>query len=145
MISPTTLAPSLAEYLPRQRWFGAKDRTIELVRICSTEVLTGEGAWPVLLRVDADVSLDGTDDARYQVLLGLRPTGVDCEFLSGHEGAVLGEFDTAQGQAAGLRRPPRRRAGPGAPAGRRPRATRPSGCGPSAPSSRTRRWSTTTP
>ncbi len=99
MISPTALAPSLAEFLPRQRWFGAKDRTIELVRIRSTEVLAGEGAWPALLRVDAEVSLAGADDARYQVLLGLRPTGVDVEFLSGHEGAVLGEFDTAQGQA----------------------------------------------
>ncbi len=99
MISPTALAPSLADYLPRQRWFGAKDRTIELVRIRSTEVVAGEGSWPTLLRVDAEVSLAGTDDARYQVLLGLRPTGVDCEFLSGHEGAVLGEFDTSQGQA----------------------------------------------
>ena len=99
MISPTALAPSLAEFLPRQRWFGAKDRTIELVRVCSTEVLSGDGSWPTLLRVDAEVSLAGTDDARYQILLGLRPTGVDVEFLSGHEGAVLGEFDTAQGQA----------------------------------------------
>jgi maltokinase len=110
MISPTTLAPSLAEYLPRQRWFGAKDRTIELVRIRSTEFLTGDpggpgaspggAVWPTLLRVDAEVSLSGTDnEARYQVFLGLRPTGVDCEFLSGHEAAVVGEFDTAQGQA----------------------------------------------
>ena len=33
MISPTALAPHLADYLPRQRWFGAKDRTIELVRV----------------------------------------------------------------------------------------------------------------
>src|SRR5687767_11131531 len=99
MISPTALAPSLAEFLPRQRWFGAKDRTIELVRVRSMEVLAGEGSWPALVRVDAEVSLAGTDDARYQVLLGLRPTGVDVEFLSGHEGAVLGEFDTAKGQA----------------------------------------------
>ena len=99
MISPTALAPSLAEFLPRQRWFGAKDRTIELVRVRSIEVLAGQGAWPALVRVDAEVSLAGTDDARYQVLLGLRPTGVDVEFLSGHEGAVLGEFDTVQGQA----------------------------------------------
>jgi maltokinase len=53
----------------------------------------------VLLRVDAEVHLEGTDDARYQVLLGLRPTGVACEFLAGHETAVLGEFDTAQGTA----------------------------------------------
>jgi len=99
MISPTALAPSLAEYLPRQRWFGAKDRTIELVRVRSIEVLAGDGSWPALLRVDAEVSLAGADDARYQVLLGLRPTGVACEFLAGHEPAVLGEFDTAQGQA----------------------------------------------
>jgi maltokinase len=99
MISPTALAPQLAEFLPRQRWFGAKDRTIDFVRIRSIEVLSGAGEWPVLLRVDAEVHLEGDDDARYQVLLGLRPTGVDVEFLSGHEGAVLGEFDTAQGQA----------------------------------------------
>jgi maltokinase len=100
MISPTALAPSLAEFLPRQRWFGAKDRTIELVRIATLEVLSGEGAFPTLLRVEAEVSLAGAADAGcYQVLLGLRPTGVDVEFLSGHEGAVLGEFDTAKGQA----------------------------------------------
>lgn len=99
MISPTALAPQLAEYLPRQRWFGAKDRTIELVRICSTEVLQGDGSWPALVRVDAEVALQGTDDARYQIFLGLRPTGVACEFLAGHEAAVVGEFETSQGQA----------------------------------------------
>ena len=109
MISPTALAPSLAEFLPRQRWFGAKDRTIELVRIRTIDVLSGgdaggpasgtEAAWPVLLRIDADVALVGGDDARYQVLLGLRPTGVQCEFLAGHEAAVLGECETKQGQA----------------------------------------------
>jgi maltokinase len=99
MISPTALASSLSDYLPRQRWFGAKDRTIEQVRVRSAEVLAGEGRWPALLRVDAEVSLTGAGDARYQVLLGLRPTGVDCEFLSGHETAVLGEFETPQGQA----------------------------------------------
>jgi maltokinase len=111
MISPTALAPSLAEFLPRQRWFGAKDRKIELVRIRTIDVLCGgepggPGAspgggpvWPVLLRIDADVALVGDDDARYQVFLGLRPTGVQCEFLAGREGAVLGELETKQGQA----------------------------------------------
>ena len=101
MISPTALAPQLADYLPRQRWFGAKDRTIELVRILAAETLSEEGKWPALLRVDADVSLAGDrdDHVRYQVLLGLRPTGVACEFLAGHEPAVLGEFETSQGQA----------------------------------------------
>src|SRR5918999_98377 len=104
MISPPPLPPPRAASPPRQRGFGAKDRTIELVRICSTEVLTGEGSWPTLLRVDAEVTLAGADDARYQVLLGLRPTGVDCEFLSGHEAAVLGEFETTQGLALALLR-----------------------------------------
>jgi maltokinase len=99
MISPTALAPQLAEYLPRQRWFGAKDRTIDFVRIRSTDVLSPAGEWPALVRVDAEVHLEGDDDACYQVLLGLRPTGFDVEFLSGHETAVLGEFDTAQGTA----------------------------------------------
>src|SRR5262245_46764583 len=99
MISPTALAPHLADHLPRQRWFGAKDRTIELVRIRSSETLSEEGAWPALLRVDAEVHLDGDGQARYQLLLGLRPTGVACEFLAGHEPAVLGEFETTQGQA----------------------------------------------
>jgi maltokinase len=99
MISPTALAPALADYLPRQRWFGAKDRAIDLVRIRQLETLTPETAWPALVRIDAEVNLDGDDDARYQVLLGLRPTGVACEFLTGHENAVLGEFETAQGQA----------------------------------------------
>ncbi|HET9772288.1 MAG TPA: phosphotransferase [Acidimicrobiia bacterium] len=99
MISPTALAPSLAEFLPRQRWFGAKDRTIELVRIRSMESLCGENSWPALLRIDAEVDLAGAPDARYQLLLGLRPTGVDVDFLSGHESAVVGEFETKQGQA----------------------------------------------
>jgi maltokinase len=99
MISPTSLAPSLADYLPRQRWFSAKDRTIELVRIRSTETLAEEGVWPAMLRVEAEVSLAGTDDARYQLFLGLRPTGMACEFLAGHEPAILGEFETTQGQA----------------------------------------------
>jgi maltokinase len=63
-------------------------------------VLAGEGTWPVLLRIDAEVSMaGGDDDARYQLFLGLRPTGVDAEFLSGQEAAVLGVVDTPQGQA----------------------------------------------
>lgn len=100
MISPTALAPRLAEYLPRQRWFGAKDRSIELVRVAESEVLR-EG-WPALVRVEAEVSLDEEapdGGARYQLFLGLRPMGQPCEFLTGHEQAVLGEFETAQGQA----------------------------------------------
>jgi maltokinase len=115
MISPTTLAARLADYLPRQRWFGAKDRSIELVRVVGTEVL--RQGWPALLRVEAEVSLgnaageptersperseesDERDTSWYQLMLGLRPTGQPCEFLTGHEQSVLGEFETEQGQA----------------------------------------------
>jgi maltokinase len=117
VISSTTLANRLADYLPRQRWFGAKDRTIELVRVVECEVL--QEGWPALLRVEAEVVLGEQSDAsetesaldeevavenetaRYQLLLGLRPTGLACEFLTGHEHAVLGEFETEQGQALG--------------------------------------------
>jgi maltokinase len=96
MISPTILAPRLTDHLPRQRWFGAKDRAIELVRITGGEVLVS--GWPALHRVEAEVSL-GDDTAHYQLMLGLRPTGETAEFLAGHEAAVLGEFETDQGQA----------------------------------------------
>jgi maltokinase len=114
MISPTTLAARLADYLPRQRWFGAKDRSVELVRVVEVEVL--RDGWPALLRVEAEVSLADSpategedpedleehqerDNSRYQLMLGLRPTGMACEFLTGHEQAVLGEYETSQGQA----------------------------------------------
>jgi maltokinase len=111
MISPTSLAARLADYLPRQRWFGAKDRPIELVRVVELEVL--RGGWPALLRVEAEVSLgalegppsepreepEEPDTSRYQLMLGLRSTGMPCEFLTGHEHSVLGDFETEQGQA----------------------------------------------
>jgi maltokinase len=111
MISPTALAPHLAEFLPRQRWFGAKDRSVELVRVVEVEVL--RPGWPALLRVEAEVSLadppgerlelvgesEERDTSVYQLMLGLRPTGLPCEFLTGHEPAVLGDFETEQGQA----------------------------------------------
>ena len=96
MISPTALAPRLADYLPRQRWFGAKDRAIELVRITGGEVMVEN--WPALYRVEAEISL-GDETAHYQLMLGLRPTGEPCEFLTGHEQSVLGEFETDNGQA----------------------------------------------
>jgi maltokinase len=96
MISPTALAPRLADYLPRQRWFGAKDRAIDLVRITGGEVLVEK--WPALYRVEAELSL-GDETAHYQLMLGLRPIGEACEFLTGHESAVLGEFETGNGQA----------------------------------------------
>jgi maltokinase len=104
MISPTALAPRLADHLPHQRWFGAKDRAIDLVRVTGGEMLV-EG-WPALYRVEVEVSILGTpqtpggdETATYQLMLGLRPTGQACEFLGGHEHAILGEFETEGGHA----------------------------------------------
>jgi maltokinase len=99
VISPSVLAARLPEYLPRQRWFGAKDRSVEMVRVAGVEVL--REPWPALLRVEADVSLagDGDEAARYQILVGLRPMGEHLEFLTGHEEAVLGDVETEAGHA----------------------------------------------
>lgn len=105
MISRNALALCLTDYLPRQRWYGAKDRTIEGVRVGVLDVLAP--AWPALLRVEveAEVALgpgeDGTGGglSSYQLLLGLRPAGEALEFLTGHEHTVLGEFETDAGPA----------------------------------------------
>jgi maltokinase len=108
VISSNALARCLTEYLPRQRWYGAKDKTIDLVRITEMEVLHRE--WPALVRVEAEVSLGsesrdksgsspGGSSAVYQLLLGLRPEGTHMEFFAGHEHTQLGEFETEAGTA----------------------------------------------
>ena len=98
MISPTVLATRLPDYLPRQRWFGAKDRMVEMVSVARSEVL--QEPWPALLRLEADVSLAGeAEPARYQLLVGLRPMGEPLEFLAGHEESVLGDVETEAGHA----------------------------------------------
>jgi maltokinase len=98
VISHTTLATRLSDYLPRQRWFGAKDRVVEMVSVARSEVL--REPWPALLRVEADVSLAGEEEAaRYQLFIGLRPMGEPLEFLAGHEDAVLGDVEAEAGHA----------------------------------------------
>ena len=90
MISSTRSgALASTEYLPRQRWFGAKDTHIDLVRVTDDR-----GAAPELAgarTVEAEV-VPGRDrrSATYQLLLGLRPGREHLEFLTGHEHAVPG-------------------------------------------------------
>ncbi|MFV2216932.1 aminoglycoside phosphotransferase [Actinomadura sp. LOL_016] len=64
------LVRSIAEWLPRQRWFGGKDgRRIDRLSIgTATELRPGE---PGLHHLAIDVTQDGVTD-RYQVLLGVR-------------------------------------------------------------------------
>ena len=85
------LAPALAEFLPRQRWYsGSRAPTsVELVD-GQVERSTWPGLWSSLLKAD---------DAYYQVLVGLRPMDEHPDFLGGQEDALLGEIDTEQGPA----------------------------------------------
>ncbi|WUI02505.1 aminoglycoside phosphotransferase [Spirillospora sp. NBC_00431] len=63
------LARTLAEWLPRQRWFGGKDGPIDHLTIgTATELRTGD---PALHHLVLDVHQNGTID-HYQVLLGIR-------------------------------------------------------------------------
>ncbi|WP_067807193.1 maltokinase N-terminal cap-like domain-containing protein [Actinomadura formosensis] len=70
MLPPRTdLTRDLAEWLPRQRWFGAKDGDIGDVSVgAATELRAGD---PALHHLVLDVRRNGVPD-RYQLLLGVR-------------------------------------------------------------------------
>src|SRR5688572_22888018 len=76
----------LTNWLPRQRWFGGKDRAIDTLSIGSaTELLSGD---PGLHHLVLDVRQGGVIE-RYQVLLGVRDRLPDA--LRGHAiGRVAG-------------------------------------------------------
>ena len=86
----------LAAYLPRQRWFGAKDRTIEGVEVTDLAVL--RSPFPLLVRALLDVRLKGADTHGYQLLLGVRPPGEEPAPVRAVGAAILGEIDTAAGR-----------------------------------------------
>jgi maltokinase len=87
----------IADWLPHQRWFGAKDRNIDAVRFADVAVLRDD--WPLLLRVLAEVALTGVaTPATYQLLVGARRPVEPMEFLQSHAEAVLGEVDTEVGE-----------------------------------------------
>jgi len=90
-----TLTEQLAALLPahaaRQRWYGAKHRSVGL-EVLSVEELAA--AWPMVLRV---VVASGPDE-RYQLILGLRPEGEAGPDTVGEEAAV-GMVDTSAGPA----------------------------------------------
>src|SRR5207244_5567968 len=54
--------------------------------------------FPMLVRILADVALDDETVPRYQLLVGVRPTGESAEFLRGSDDAVLGAVDTPEGE-----------------------------------------------
>ena len=96
MIERDVLAKELVEFLPRQRWFGAKDRDLEHVEVTHLEVL--KEPWPALVHALAEVDLGGVVQ-RYQMPLGLRPAGPWPDFLHGADHAVVGDLGTPEGPA----------------------------------------------
>ena len=98
MLSPGDLARELEQFLPRQRWFGAKDFVIERVVPHKVEVMQGE--WPALVHSQMDVLLAGGQADRYQVPVGLRPEG-DPALATIDQDAVIALFNTEAGPAYG--------------------------------------------
>ncbi|HET7652948.1 MAG TPA: hypothetical protein VFK42_07910 [Acidimicrobiales bacterium] len=93
-------AKTLADWLPQQRWFGAKDRAIASVAV--RDVVSLHDEWPQLVRALVDVSLADAGDgpastSTYQVLIGARPPVEPMDFLQTHDAAVLGPVDTDAG------------------------------------------------
>lgn len=96
MIPESRLVEALSIFLPRQRWFGAKDRVLKEIVIESSDVLWRE--WPSVVRLEVGVTFTDSEVDRYHVLVALRPMGQTANFLEGSAEAVLGEF-TVDGEA----------------------------------------------
>jgi maltokinase len=94
LIAPDVLAKAILEFLPRQRWFAAGAR-LDHVVVADVDILRTE--WPALVWAEVQV---GSGD-RYQLLVGLRPSGEPAPFLHGHPDLTLGELDTDAGPAFG--------------------------------------------
>jgi maltokinase len=83
------LAPLLAQFLPRQRWYAGHE-TPTAVAVSPLDLRDGEPAlaWFLLDVSDADGGM-----ATYQVVLGGRPARGDDDFLLGKERVTVGEVD----------------------------------------------------
>jgi maltokinase len=91
VIDVPALVPSLAAWLPRQRWYHGQVEPSSLTVV--DQEIRGD-RFPVLVRllVDADGSV-------YQVVLGIRGRDEHPEFLRGHDNAYLADLGTHQGDA----------------------------------------------
>ncbi len=88
------LQRSLPSYLQRQRWFGAKSRTIESVRIADWATLPGETSTALLL---LDISYTGGVGDTYQLPLTYT-SGAEAEkLLATHASAILATLNSVSG------------------------------------------------
>ena len=98
MIEPAELARLLPDFLPRQRWYGARERRIQTVEVPEQRVLRGDlGDWPVLVWAIAEVTFDDGESRRFQVPVGIRPLEDTQRFLEGKGRQLLGDMDTDHG------------------------------------------------
>ncbi|MEJ2868700.1 aminoglycoside phosphotransferase [Actinomycetospora sp. OC33-EN08] len=68
------LLPALTEWLPEQRWFAAKDRTVAAVRFVGHQEITPADAVPAVEHAVIAVSFtDGGPEETFQMLLATRP------------------------------------------------------------------------
>jgi maltokinase len=97
MIDAATLVSMLPDYLVRQRWYGAGDRTIAKIDVDDFEVVRDD--WPGLVWALATVTFVDGGAVRYQVPVGLRPLEATERFLEGKGRGFLGDVDTSRGPA----------------------------------------------
>jgi len=93
------LESALAEWLPTQRWFGAKARTIRTVRLLDWAELSaahGEAA-PALLHIEVEYD-DGVRDV-YQAPVALSTDGAAEKIALETPRAVIAELEAAAGRA----------------------------------------------
>lgn len=95
MVDHKVLTSLIAEFLPRQRWFGGKGVAIESVELNCVDVMRDE--WPVLLRVEADVRTEGGNSERYHVFVAIRPAGEPPLFLKDNSESLIGDIETDRG------------------------------------------------
>jgi maltokinase len=91
MIDVRGLVPSLAEWLPRQRWYSGQVSPASLTIL--DQEIRGDH-FPVMVRLL--IEADGVD---YQVLVGVRGRDEYPEFLRGHEQALIADIATTRGDA----------------------------------------------
>lgn len=94
-VDHAALAACLKEFLPRQRWFGAKGESISRVELTHVEVMRRE--WPTLIRVEAEVLTEQGHSERYHVFVGVRPSGEPPTFLEDASDSLIGDIQTEHG------------------------------------------------
>lgn len=97
LLTAAELEVLLPDFLLRQRWYGAADRTLSQLSVTRLESLRDE--FPALAWALVEASFEDGSTATYQLLIGLRPLEQTERFLEGKGRSLLGDLDTPSGPA----------------------------------------------